>query len=268
MLISTFSYCLNFNSKYKYTATNNSNLFEGVFMTDSIVRIGIIAIAFIILGLAVLNLAGFFEEKPWSPIMTSGNTISLNALRGENGTTQVLEVTPTSAVPVVSHTPIGPPPSDVQHTFTQMTGFSGIQDISGTVPVVSHTPIGPPPSDAPQHTFPQTNEFSGVQAISTTQNGISPTYEAVIPAYPVSINGIPVGTSYEAVSINGIPVGTSYEAVSINGIPVGTGYEAVSINGIPVGTGYEAVSINGIPVSQSVSVASSQGSSSSSVSRK
>ena len=191
MLISTFSYCLNFNSKYKYTATNNSNLFEGVFMTDSIVRIGIIAIAFIILGLAVLNLAGFFEEKPWSPIMTSGNTISLNALRGENGTTQVLEVTPTSAVPVVSH-----------------------------------TPIGPPPSDAPQHTFPQTNEFSGVQAISTTQNGISPTYEAVIPTYPVSINGIPVGTSYEAVSINGIPV------------------------------------------SQSVSVASSQGSSSSSVSRK
>ena len=123
MLELTFSYCLNFNSKDKYTATNNTNLFEGVFMTDSIMRIGIIAIVFIILGLAVLNLTGFFEEKPWSPAMTSGNTISLNAIRGENGATPVLEVTPPIAVPVVTHTSIGSPPSDVPQ-LTQTTEFS------------------------------------------------------------------------------------------------------------------------------------------------
>jgi len=232
-------------------------------MTDSIMRIGIIIIAFIILGLSVLNLAGFFEEKPWSPIMTSGNTISHNGLREENGATQVLEVTPTSAVPVVSLTPVGPPPSDVpQHTFTQTTELSGIQAISGTqngIPGVIRNGV---------LDFPPVVQYAAPNLGITGIKGNSPTYEAVIPVYPVSINGIPVGTSYEAVSINRIPVGTSYEAVSINGVPVGTSYEAVSINGIPVGTSYEAVSINGIPVSQSVSVASSQGSSSSSVSRK
>jgi len=251
--------------------------------------------------------------------MTSGYTISHNGLRGENGATQVLEVTPTSAVPVVSLTPVGPPPSDVpQHTFTQTTELSGIQAISGTqngIPGVIRNGV---------LDFPPVVQYAAPNLGITGIKGISPTYEAVIPAYPVSINGVPVGTSYEAVSINGvpvgtsyeavsinripvgtsyeavsingipvgtsyeavsingvpvgtsyeavsingIPVGTSYEAVSINGVPVGTSYEAVSINGIPVGTSYEAVSINGIPVSQSVSVASSQGSSSSSVSRK
>ena len=205
-------------------------------MTDIIMRIGIIAIAVIILGLAVPNLAGYFGEKPSSSTMTSGDTIKLNTLQGKNGAIEVLEVTPTSAVSVVSQTPIGPPQSDVpQPTFTQTTEFSGIQAISGTqngIPGVIRNGV---------LYFPPVVQYAAPNQGITGIKGISPTYEAVIPTYPVSINGGPVETSYEAVSINGIPVETSYEAVSINGVPV---------------------------ANQGVSAAPNKGSSSSSVSRK
>jgi hypothetical protein len=132
---------------------------------------------------------------------------SLNIYQGEVRT-EGFEVPPTSAVPIVIHTPIEPSPSYVhQPAFTPTIATSRIQPISGTqngIPADIHNGV--------LYFHPAVQYAAPNQGISGIE-GISPTYAAVPKYEAVSINEIPVGTSYEAVSV-ALSQGSSSNSVS------------------------------------------------------
>jgi hypothetical protein len=202
-------------------------------MGDIIIKIGIFVIAFM-LGLTVSSAVGFFGEKPWSPVTTPGDTVSLDIPLGEAGGTEILKV-PSSLFPMKSYNPIGPPFSD---DYQSLPG--GIKyDLEGF------------------HYIPAENEYLSSATTIEQLIGGGP-YQAV------SINGQPV--TYNADGSLYVPVSPSYQVANPSYQVANPSYAAVPGSGTSISGSGTSISGGSTSISGSSS-SSASGSSGISVSR-
>jgi len=258
-------------------------------MGDIIIKMGIFVIAFII-GLTMSSALDFFGDKPWSPVTTPGDTISLDIPLGETGGTEILEV-PHSSFPMISYNPIGSPFSDEYQTLPggikyDLDGFhyfpaeneylssaTSIEQLTGGGPYLAVAINGQPVT--------YTEDTSLSVPVSPSYQAIpNPTYVAVIPSYQVenpsyqvenpSYQAIPNPTyvavipSYQVENPSYQVANPSYQVANPSYQVANPSYEAVPGSGTSVS--WSGTSISGSGTSISGSGTSISGSSSSSVS--
>jgi len=233
-------------------------------MGDIIIKMGIFVIAFII-GLTMSSALDFFGDKPWSPVTTPGDTISLDIPLGETGGTEILEV-PHSSFPMISYNPIGSPFSDEYQTLPggikyDLDGFhyfpaeneylssaTSIEQLTGGGPYLAVAINGQPVT--------YTEDTSLSVPVSPSYQAIpNPTYVAVIPSYQVENPSYQVATpSYQVANPSYQVANPSYEAVPGSGTSVS--WSGTSISGSGTSISGSGTSISG---SSSSSVSGSSG---------
>jgi len=233
-------------------------------MGDIIIKMGIFVIAFII-GLTMSSALDFFGDKPWSPVTTPGDTISLDIPLGETGGTEILEV-PHSSFPMISYNPIGSPFSDEYQTLPggikyDLDGFhyfpaeneylssaTSIEQLTGGGPYLAVAINGQPVT--------YTEDTSLSVPVSPSYQAIpNPTYVAVIPSYQVENPSYQVANpSYQVANPSYQVANPSYEAVPGSGTSVS--WSGTSISGSGTSISGSGTSISG---SSSSSVSGSSG---------
>jgi len=238
-------------------------------MGDIIIKMGIFVIAFII-GLTMSSALDFFGDKPWSPVTTPGDTISLDIPLGETGGTEILEV-PHSSFPMISYNPIGSPFSDEYQTLPggikyDLDGFhyfpaeneylssaTSIEQLTGGGPYLAVAINGQPVT--------YTEDTSLSVPVSPSYQAIpNPTYVAVIPSYQVE------NPSYQVANPSYQVANPSYQVANPSYQVANPSYEAVPGSGTSVSWSGTSISGSGTSISGSSS-SSVSGSSGISVSR-